>query len=80
MLVGGGEDRGGDGMLGAGLDGGCQPEDLTGAPPVGGDDRGDGQVARGQGAGLVEHHGVDGADRFQGPVALEEDAQLGAAS
>ena len=66
-------------MFGAGLHGGGQRENLLGCPPVGGGYRGDGEVAGGQGAGLVEDDGVDGPDGLQCAVSLEEDAQLRAA-
>ncbi len=41
---------------------------------------GDARFAFGQGAGLVEHHGIDVGQPLQGFAALEEDAELRASS
>src|ERR1035441_4134662 len=41
---------------------------------------GDGHLAGGDRAGLVEDHGVDPAGGLEGLVALDEDAELGAAA
>ena len=40
-------------------------------------DAGHGVVALGEGAGLVEEHGVDRAHPFQGEAVLHQDAGLG---
>src|ERR1039457_4252468 len=80
LAPGGGGDAGGDRVLG-GLLARAGVAEQVGAVDAG--DRlggGDGHLAGGDRAGLVEDHGVDPAGGLEGLVALDEDAELGAAA
>ena len=67
-------------MLAAGLRAGRQVEDLAGRPAGRRHDVGHGRAAEGQGAGLVEDHGVDLVGDLERLAAADEDAGLGAAA
>ena len=66
-------------MLTVGLGGGGQGEDLFGIQAAGRLHAGDGGLALGQGAGLVEEHRVDLAHGLQGEAVLDQDAAAGGA-
>lgn len=70
----------GDRMLGGVLQRACQPQDFGLVGAVGGAHGQQGHAPGGDGAGLVEDDGVDPARGLQYLRALDQDAQLGAAS
>ena len=67
-------------MLGGLLDRAGVAEQVGAAGPGNRLDGGHGHLAGGDRPGLVQDHGVDGAGGLQGLVALDEDAELGAAA
>ena len=73
-------DRGGDRVLGAGLHGGGQPEQVRLGHAGGGEHVGQRHPAGREGAGLVERHGVHPAGVLQDLGALDQDAELRAAA
>ena len=79
-FAGAGRDGLGDGVLGGVLEGTGEAEDLVGVDAVDGDHVDECHAAGGDGAGLVEHDGVDLAGRFEDLGALDQDAELGAAA
>ena len=78
-LLGGGHDGPGQRVLGVGFGAGGEGEHLVLAVAGGGLDGGDGGLALGEGAGLVEQHGVDGAHRLQREPVLDQHAAAGGA-
>jgi hypothetical protein len=69
-----------DGVFGGVLEGAGDREDLPRRLPSSGVDVSDAHLAGSDRAGLVEHYGVDAAGGLQDLRALDEDAELGAAS
>ena len=65
-------------VLAVALGGRDQAQDLVLADAVGGRDRDDLGLAARQGAGLVEHHGVERCGLLERERVLEEDAAPGA--
>ena len=63
-------------MLGARLDRSGDPQQLVPGDTRGGVNGGDGHLAGGHGAGLVEHDGVDGAGLLQHLRSTDQDSQL----
>ena len=66
----------GERVLAVGLDGGGEAQDVAVAD-AGAGDAGDGVVALGERAGLVEQHGVDRAHPLEGEPVLHQDAGPG---
>ena len=79
-VAGGGGDGLGDGVLGGVLEGTDEAEHLVAVGAVDGDDVDERHAAGGDGAGLVEHDGVDLSGRFEDLWSLDEDPELGAAA
>ena len=79
LLASAGRDGLGDRVLGGILERAGQPEHLVGVLPMGGDPAREGHPPGGDGAGLVQHDGVDPAGGFQDLGALDQDPELGAA-
>ena len=77
-LAGAGGDGLGDRVLGGVLEGAGEAQDLVAVDAVGRHDVDERHAAGGDGAGLVEHDGVDPAGRLEDLGALDEDAELGA--
>ncbi len=75
-LLGRGHDRPGQRVLAVGFHAAGQPQHLVVVEPDAGD-AGDGMLALGQRAGLVEEDGVDGAHPLQGQPVLDQDAGPG---
>jgi hypothetical protein len=75
-----GRDGDGHGVFGGLLDRGGVAEQFVAARPRLGLDGGEGHPAGGDRAGLVQDDGVDRARGLEGLVALDEDAELGAAT
>ncbi len=76
-FVGGGDDGPGQGVLAVGLDRPGDAEDVALGVPGGGRHADDDVLALGQGAGLVEQDGIDGAAGLQREAVLDEDAVPG---
>jgi hypothetical protein len=64
-------------VLGGVLEGAGQAQDLVGVLAGARDDIAQGHPAGGDRAGLVEHHGVDGAGALEHLGPLDQDAELG---
>ena len=79
-VAGGGGDGLGDRVFGGVLEGAGEAQHVVGVDAVDGDDVDEGHAAGGDGAGLVEHDGVDPAGRFEDLGSLDEDAELRAAA
>ncbi|CKT22428.1 Uncharacterised protein [Mycobacterium tuberculosis] len=77
-LVCSGNDRRTDGVFGARFDRGGEPQHLIRLAPLAGNHIGHPHPGAGEGAGLVEHHGVDLLRRFQHLASLDQDPQFGA--
>jgi hypothetical protein len=75
--LGGGDDGPGERVLAVGLDAAGEAQHLVVVDPVGAGDADDGVLALGEGAGLVEQHGVDRAAGLEGEAVLDEDAVAG---
>ena len=75
-----GDDGQGDRVLAAGLDGGGGAQRLVLGQPAGGRDVDEGHLAGGDGAGLVEHDGVDAPGVLEHVGALDQDAEARAAT
>ena len=70
-----GDDGPRDRVLAAGLDGGGGPQRLVLGQPAGGGHVDEGHLAGGDGAGLVEHDGVDAPGVLEHVGALDQDAE-----
>src|SRR5699024_1399283 len=79
LLLGGGDYGPGERVLAVGLGRGGQGEHLVGVQVAGRFDAGDGGLALGQGAGLVEEHRIDLAHGLQREAVLDQDAAAGGA-
>ena len=75
----GADDGTGEGMFRVGFCGSGQSEDLVGGAPVCHLDCGDGGFTLGEGAGLVEEHGVHCAHGFECEPVLDQDTAAGGA-
>ncbi len=73
----GGDDGSGEWVLAVGLDTAGDTEQLGLVDASGGGDADDDVFATGQGAGLVEQHGVDGPAGLEGEAVLDEDPVAG---
>ena len=67
-------------MLGIALGGGGQPQQFVLGRTGGRRDGRDPRLAARDGAGLIEHHGIDAVRHFERFAAFDQDAALGAAA
>jgi hypothetical protein len=73
---GGGEDRFGEGMLRADLQGRRRGENPVAAGAVGGGEVDDGGPVRGEGASLIQRDAADAAEGLEGGAALDQDTDF----
>ena len=76
-VAGGGDDGPGERVLAVGLDAAGEAQHVVLAQPVGAGHAGDHVGAPGEGAGLVEQHGVDRAHPLEREPVLDQDPGLG---
>ena len=80
LTISGGQDGPGDRMLGAGFDCGGRGQHHLGAEIPGGEDVDNLHAALGERSGLVENSDIHASGLLQHLAALDDDAELGAAS